>query len=352
MSASITINSSSFSIVNKPEFRAQPEKEFEHRLQTRAHLTYLQDEQLFDVRDPRWGKRTIDGEVCYAHAFEGGLLIVKLETADGKMNLTHNEDGTFDRHLMDNPGQETVYSITSKNNGMESTHTFNAMNAGMASIPILCLCVAMTVVLATGLAAAQAAVAAGTAVAALFGINVTVFPAVGIVIAVLAFIGVWIVYAIGREIVLNLIYENRSTNKTLTLVDHYVFNIGDNPLPPRPLKPLSQKGGGEVYDDVVVNIDNVDKFEGVGVSMKFQKEDGTSLVICIRQDIYKDPHYTIKSFPTGDKTSAEQVYNDCTSGGLVTKDIPWGDLVVKNCVDPKGFNQYKFAGIFSFNDLA
>jgi len=340
-------------MVNKPEFRAQPEKEFEHRLNTRNHLAYLQDEKLFDVRDPRWAKHTIDGEVCYAHRYEGGTLTLRLKTADGKLNLSHNEDGTLDRHLMDNPGQETVYSITSVNNGMESTHTFNAMNAGMASAPILCLCVAMTVLLANGILAAQVAVAGAAVVATIFGINASVFlPAVGIAIAVLAFIGVWIVYAIGREIVLNLIYENRSANKTLTLVDHRVYNIGDNPLRPRPLKPLSQKGGWEVYDDVVVNIDNVNKFQGVGVSMKFQKEDGTSLIICIRQDIYKEPHYTIKAFPAGDKTSAEQVYNDCTSGGLVTQDTPWGNLFVKNCVDPKGFNNYKFVGIISFHDVA
>ena len=339
-------------MINNPEFRAQPEEEFKHRLNTRHHLAYLQDEQLFDVRDPRWAKHTIDGEVCYAHRYEGGTLLVRLKTADGRLNLSHNEDGTLDRHLMDNPDQETVYSITSVNNGMESTHTFNAMNAGMASAPILGLCVAMTVILANGLIAAEAASLAGTAVAAIFGINATVFPAVGIAIAVLAFIGVWIVYAIGQEIVLNLIYENRSTNKTLKLVDHYVYNIGDNLLPPRPLKPLRQKDGGEVYDAVEVNIDNVNKFEGVGVSMKFQKADGTSLVICIRQDIHANPNYTIKAFPAGDQTSAHQVYNDCTSGGLVTQDTPWGDLVVKNCVDPRGFNQYKFAGILSFHDAA
>lgn len=104
------------------------------------------------------------------------------------------------------------------NNGLESTHTFNATNAGMASVPILCVLLALTANLASGMAAAEAAVAAGGAAATVFGIQVTVIPVVGIVLAILGFIGIWIANAIGREIVLNIIYENRS-KKTITLVD-------------------------------------------------------------------------------------------------------------------------------------
>jgi hypothetical protein len=46
--------------------------------------------------------------------YQGCILEVRLKTANGKLNLTHNQDGAFDRHLLDNPGENTVYSITSK----------------------------------------------------------------------------------------------------------------------------------------------------------------------------------------------------------------------------------------------
>lgn len=105
MPASIKINSSTFAIRNAPDFRAQPEKDFEHRLKTREHLAYLQNEKLFDLSDPRWAKRTIDGEVCYGHEHEGCLFIVRLKTADGRLDLTHNEDGALDRHLLAHPGR-------------------------------------------------------------------------------------------------------------------------------------------------------------------------------------------------------------------------------------------------------
>jgi len=357
MSASIKFKESSFKARNKTEFRADPMKEFTHRLNTRHHLKYMQDEKLFDVRDDRWAKHTIDGEVCYAHRYEGGTLIVKLKTADGKLNLSHNEDGTLDRHLMDNPGQNTVLTITSKNNGMESHLIFRTETIAYSSIAIVCAALGMTVALASGLIAAEAAVAAGEVVAATFGIQANVLlPGIGIALAVLALIGMWIAYEIGREIVVNLIYENRSANKALTLVDSHIYDIPiPDDMPKLPVKfnhLCTDDDGFEWYSAVVIDADNENKYKGVGVSMKFQKEDGASLVICIRQDIYKDPHYTIKAFPAGDKTSAEQVYNDCTSGGLVTQDTPWGDLVVKNTLTPDPFNKYKFAGIFSFNDAA
>jgi hypothetical protein len=358
MSASIKFNESSFKTRNKTEFRAQPEKEFEHRLNTRHHLAYVQDEKLFDVRDPRWAKHTIDGEVAYAHRYEGGIVLVRLKTADGRLNLSHNEDGTLDRHLMDDDrGQDTVLTITSKNNGMESHIIFKTETIAYSSVGIICAALGMTVFLASGLIAAEAAAAAGVVVATTLGINASVaVPAVGIALAVLALIGMWIAFEIGREIVVNLIYENRSANTPLTLVDTYVYDIpipDDMPSLPIKFKQLwTDSDGFDWYDAVVIDADNESKYKGVGVSMKFQKADGTSLVICIRQDIHANPNYTIKAFPAGDTTSAHQVYNECTSGGLVTQDTPWGNLIVKNTLKPDQFNNYKFAGILSFNDAA
>jgi len=352
MPASIKFHESTFKMNGLPAFRARPEVEFEHRLKTREHLAYLQAEKLFDVSGPRWGQKTIDGELCYGHEYLGCLLIVRLKTASGKFNLSHNKDGAFDRHLMDSPVENVVYSITSKNNGLESTHFFRAETIGLSSVGIICAALALTVNLANSMAAADAAIAVGETVETLCGIETTVFPAVGIAIAVLAFIGIWIAYEIGREIALNLIFENRSSNKALTLVDQAFYNIDTNP-PDLPvlLNHLHGDGFFEYYDDAVVDTDNASKFRGIGVSMKFQKEDGSSLVICIRQDIYKDPHYTIVALTKDDKTSAQQVYDSCTSGRLVTEDYPWGELVVKNRLDPQGFMQYKFAGIISFNDV-
>jgi hypothetical protein len=150
--ASIKFNESTFKVSNKPAFRAQPEIEFQHRLKTRAHLNYLGDTKLYDVRDPRWAKKTIDGEVCYAHEYQGSLLIVRLKTADDTMNFTHNEDGAFDRRLMDTPGENVVYSITSLNTGIESNHFFKADTIGLSSVAIVCAALALTVSLANAAA--------------------------------------------------------------------------------------------------------------------------------------------------------------------------------------------------------
>jgi hypothetical protein len=351
--ATIKFENSEFKIMGPPSLRGQPEVAFQHRLNTRAHLKYLQDEKLFDITDSRWAKATVDGEVVYGHEFEGGVLTVRLATKSGKLNLTHNEDGAFDRHLLGTPGENTVYSITSSNNGLVSTHTFAAETAGITSVAIIFAALAFTVSLANGIIAAEAAAAAGTAVATFAGVSsATIVPGIGIALAVLAFIGIWIAYSVGRDIVLNLIWENRST-KALKLVDHAVYNIGDNPLKsPIALPALQSIPPFEFYSDVVVNLDNYSKIRGIGVSLKFEKIDGTSLIVCIRNDIYKTAHYSIQTYPKGDLTSAQQAYDNC-GGSLVTTDVAWGtDLVVKNRLDANSFNNYNFTGIISFHDAA
>jgi hypothetical protein len=299
------------------------------------------------------GKAMMDGEVAYAHQYEGCMLIIRLKTANGMLNLSHNEDGTFDRHLMDNPGENTVYSITSKNNGLESSQTFSAQSAALASVGIVLAALAFTVTLASGIMATLATEYVVTAIAETIGVELNVLlPGLGIALAVLAFVGIWIAYSVGREIMLNLIYENRSSSKNITLVDHCVYNIGDNHLMPTALPPLQSFPPFEFYSDVVVNIDNYSKIRGIGVSMKFQKSDETSLVVCIRNDIYKSAHYSIVTLEKGDKTSAQDVYNSC-SGDLITTDIKWGsDLLVKNRLNQQDFNSYNFSGIISFHDAA
>ena len=41
MKSAIKFNKSTFTVKNLPAFRAEPEREFQHRLKTRAHLAYL-----------------------------------------------------------------------------------------------------------------------------------------------------------------------------------------------------------------------------------------------------------------------------------------------------------------------
>lgn len=347
----IKFKESGFSIKNKAEFRDKPELDFIHRLKTRDHLEYITSQKLFDVADPRWAKATVDGKVYYAHEYQESILVVELKTSDGRFSLSHNDDGAFDRHLMDNPGENTVYSITSKNNGLESSQTFSSMSAGLSSTGILLAALAFTTSLASGVAAMEAAAYVASAFAATVGVELNVLvPGIGLALAVLAFIGIWIAYSVGREIMLNLVFENRS-NKTITLVDHYAYNIGDNQLMPVALPPLQSFPPFEFYSDVVVNIDNYSKIRGIGIAMKFQKEDKTSCLICIRNDIYHVPHYTIATLAKDDNTSAQDAYNNC-NGDLVTTDFKWGtDLVVKNRLDQKGFGSYNFSGIMAFNDV-
>ena len=350
--ATINFKHSEFVVKSPPSLRGQPETEFIHRLTTRAHLKYLQDAKLLNVSDSQWSKATVDGEVCYAHKYENSILMVRLKTANGKFNLTQNETGAFDRHLLDNPGEDVVYAITSSNNGLESTKTFSVESAGIISIAIICAALTLTVQLAYGVAAAAAAASAETAVATILGVELSIaVPGVLIVLAVLAFIGIWIAYSVGRDIVLNLCYENRSTTQSINLVDHYVYNIGDSPLvSPVTLSPLTSVPPFEFYSDVAITIDNYSKIRGIGVSLKFEKEDGTSLVICIRNDIYHRAYYAIQHYPKGDQTTAKSVYDTC-GGDLVSADVPWGkDLLVKNRLNPVEFNGYNFSGIISFND--
>jgi hypothetical protein len=106
---------------------------------------------------------------------------------------------------------------------------------------------------------------------------------------------------------------------------------------------------------VVINIDNYSKYRGVGISMKFKKEDGALLVICLRNDIYYSGSYTIAKYPEGDKTSPQDVYDNCKAALNLDdfKDFQWGsDLVVKNSLDPAGFGAYNLAGLLTFHDPA
>lgn len=121
--------------------------------------------------------------------------------------------------------------------------------------------------------------------------------------------------------------------------------------PPWRCPPCNRFRPSNSHSDVVVNIDNNSKIRGIGVALKFEKPDGTSLIICVRNDIYHQAHYSIQSYPKGDSTSAQSAYDNC-GGPLVTTDVPWGsDLVVKNRLNPDGFNNYNFAGIISFHDV-
>jgi hypothetical protein len=352
--ATINFKHSELSLKGPPSLRDQPEIEFAHRLKTGEHLKFIMDEKLFDVSDSRWSKAAVDGEVGYAHEYKDSVLVVHLKTADGKFNLTHNENGAFDRHLLDNPGETVVYSITSKNNGVVSTQTFTADQAGLGTIPMICAILVLTVNFANAATAANAALAAGTSVLEIFDTATVVNPCYGIGLVILGLIGIWIAYGVGREITLNLIYENRG-KISIQLVDHYVYNIGDNPLSPAvTLPPFDNKSDPpwELYSDAVVSVDNYSKVKGIGVSLKFEKEDGTSLIICIRNDIYKQPNYTIQQYPKGDATTAQNAYDNC-SGDLVTADFKWGkDLIVKNSLNPKAFQEYFFTGILSFHDAA
>jgi hypothetical protein len=237
---------------------------------------------------------------------------------------------------------------------LESTQTFSAQAAGLSSVGIVLAALAFTVSLANGIMATLATTYVASAVAEAIGVELNVLvPGIGIALAVLAFIGIWIAYSVGREIMLHLIYENRST-KTIKLTDHYVYNIGDNGAPfPITLNPLHASPPFEFYDDVVICLDNYSKIRGIGVSLIFQKPDNTSLAICIRNDIYHNPAYQIFSLKQGEKKTALEVYSNCGSGDLITTDFGWGnDLLVKNRLDPDGFKNYNFSGIISFHDAA
>lgn len=351
--AEIEATDSAFEIRVPTSLRSQPELEFTHRLQTRDHLSYLKNEKLFDVNDSRWGKKIVDGKTVYFHKFQGCILLATLEHPKFKLNDSDNT--LFDQHLKSNPGEITVFSLTSQNNGIESSHTITLSTVGLASIPIILAGIVLTYNLATGVAAAADAAAIAEAAALVeeeiveaVGMPLRLsIPGIGIILSILALIGIWVAYLIGRNIILNVIYENRSS-KTITLVDHSVWNIGDKKLNNAVLKPVKTVNGIDYYTDVVIDVANDSKYMGVGLSLKFEKEDKTHLIICIRNDIYKQPYYSIAV----SEDTAEQFYNKCNSQ-LDKKDFEWGkDLIVKNNLDADGFQHYNFNGIISFHDPA
>jgi hypothetical protein len=76
--------------------------------QYQAHFKFLQDKKLLDVSDSRWAKATVDGEVCYS------VLTVPEKRKMERLTLPITTMGGFDRHLLDNPGENTDCSLTSK----------------------------------------------------------------------------------------------------------------------------------------------------------------------------------------------------------------------------------------------
>lgn len=346
MSATYEVKSSAFKIKVPSAQRNQPELEFEHRKKTGNHLSYLKNENLFNINDPRWGKKTENGQAIYFHRYEGTLLTVTLEHP--KFKLSHSDNTLFDQHLQDNPSENTVFVLTSKCDGIESTHTMTASTMGFTSVGLVVAGLSFTYGVALGVEAAEAAALAGTEITMVLGMEVNVVaPGVGVVLAILALIGVWIAWAVERNIFINVIYENRSS-KTIKLVEHYAYNIKDDgkvdkvvltPFVPDP-------DGFDSYDDVVFDVANDWKNYGIGLSLKFQKEDGSHLIICFRNDIHYSANYCIAV----SNDSPYNVYYNCVSGTVSKEDFKWDNVVVKNCIDTEDFKNYKIHGIISFHD--
>lgn len=322
----------------KSQFRGAPEVEVRHREETRKHLEYISSHKLLNVGGEAWGHHTIGTNDVYAHFYGDHSLKVVVPQKGA------NADG---------PTEHIVVDIHSTDqDGNETRMTMSAGTFGMSEIAIAITCLALvTKVGISSMLAEDAIVEAGVAAGEAMGeeaVEITaaeVLGPVGIALAILAFIVMLGMYLGARNIALNLRYENRS-KRVLHLVECYAYDLDDIKTPVD-VKGLHIQDDFDVYDCVSYQNTNESKYKGVGLSLAFTCDGAGRLLICIRNDIYGNPQMNIAVA----EQSAQEFYSNCNGGDKqLTHDVEWGPLIVKNYLDPAGFNDYKFAGIISFHD--
>lgn len=330
-SKTLTINDIKNETRMKAEYRNDPSKEYALRQQAHDHLAYIHAEKLWNVKDSRWAHRqNSDGKTTYIHFFNNHAITATLQ----------------------GPVENPIVVIVSDSDYGTMTLQLSMLSTAITEIGLVVGALALFAQIGFYAESVEGAVAA--AALALTGVEgslaeITFAGAagpIGIAIAVLAMIVMLAIYMGERQMILSLRYENRSVRQSVSLLKCWTWNLPDLKTPAR-LAPIHQIGGIDVYDVAVYNHDNARWTEGIGLSLLFQSDEGYAN-ICIRNDIYHNPQFAIATGQT--PIDPEDFYYNLPSG-QINQDKKWGNLVIKSYFNPVEFNDYKFNGIISFNDV-
>ncbi len=365
---SITFNDegSRFMMKTPRKYRGQPQLDWDHRMKARAHVGYLQANKLINVENDKvWGKKTYKGQDWYYHTYQGNTMLVTVRSADRQVKLSHQNNASLESFLKDTPAANVIFDIHYIDDGTDyvSTCQMSAMAVGLTSVGLVIAAVGFFAVAAFGGFAIEGAAAAFIAEAIGMELNV-VIPGAGIILCVLAFIGIWLAFELGRNIEVNVIFENRS-NQDLKIVDYSFYNIAEDHIPDATKKIYAAiKSGGlpmrklreipppepdlpplDEYDTFDTQVVNYSKYKGIGLAFKFLDSNNKPITIAIRNDIYKDGYYRV----TVDGESAADAYNNADSNYAGPFEFTWSGGTLKFTLDKVKFHNYNFAGIISFH---
>lgn len=376
--ASITFKDegSNFEMMTPRKYRNDPATAWTHRMKARAHVDFLQSNKFLNVEKAPWGMTTYEGQDWYHHTYEGNTLLITVRSKDGQHKLNHSNNAALENFLKDTPEQDTIFELRYVDDGTDyiSTCQMSALAVGLTSVGLVIAGVALfaTAALGTFEVTSEIGIAIGAAVLEATGVELNVvLPGIGVVLIVLALIGLWIAYAIGRNISLNLTFENRS-KQNLKIVDYMLYNLPADHFKDRKFEDIKKPGGMPMlglhesvkggipvdsYDTFDVALVNYSKYKGVGLAFKFTDAANNPFTVAFRNDIYYEGHFLVG---TGDNPalvqSAQSAYDNAGQAYPGAVSVPWYDGqkkakgYIRLNLDAAGFHEYKFAGIISFHD--
>lgn len=349
-------------IYGTKKHRNNPQIELTFNQDTRRHLKFIKDNNWFDITNTsHWGCQEQNGKTYYYNEYEGNILYLTAMLENGQHALSMGNNRAFDEYLKDNPGSKVLFTISyvdGNGNDIQSELKLTLYGTELSSIGFLIGGLTCAAFFAYGVgSAAEAAAAAGETVGAILGESLSIdLPAAGIILCILTFVGIWLAYIIERQISINISYENR-TKDDVYLTDVYTYNMEGAKVPNLPctISGLSKETipgvpfPMEYYSMFQAAVANSWKCAGIGLSLKFAniagrpQDDG--VVICLRNDIYKDPHLTVMMTDL----TAEEVYSNYGNDGNIPPNggAEWGQKQISFALDAQGFNNYTFNGVIA-----
>jgi hypothetical protein len=357
---------SKFAMGAPSKYRDRPEFDWAHRMKARDHVSYLMAHKFLDPQKPNseWGEKTHEGEDWYYHEYQGNFMMITVRTEDNRVKFNHKDIASFDTFLEDTPSANVIFDIRYIDNGTDyvSTCQMSGLAVGLTTAGLVLAGVAFFCVAAFEGFASEGTIAAAILAATGLELNV-IIPGAGIILCVLAFIGIFLAYELGRNIEINISVQNRSS-QDLKIVNYYFYNISEENIPKttrdiyqkindggvtmKKLHEVKEKGLPfplDVYDIFDVQIVNYSKYKGIGLALKFIDSADHPITIAIRNDIYHDGRLGV--FMNG--VSAEAAYSGAGLEYTAPLKHDWGGGVIKITLDPEKFHKYNFAGIISFH---
>lgn len=330
--ASLKINDIKTVVKMKSSFRRNLNAEWNLRQQNQDHLAYLVAEKQWNVTDTRyWASRTDNSVTKYLHFYNDHSIVVSQAVGGEYPNpVVTIETSDSDGNICSMFISVEAFSLSS----------IGLVIGGLAAV-LMAVCNT-----GPGIAASASAILSeeeGVEAAITFD---EVLGTIGFLVAIAALVIIIAVFLAEREIGMQVVYENRSAKRKVTLLDCWTWNL-PNIKTPADLKTLHTIDGFDVYDVASYNHANDRKTEGVGLSLLFQCDGLGYANICIRNDIHKWPVFGVAV--SENLIEPKDFYYNIPDSGI-NNDLAWGDLLIKNIFNAEQFNNYNLNGIVSFND--